>query len=149
MFERFTDDARRVVVSAQAEARQAGHRGIGTEHLLLGLFTGPDGSGARSLREHGLAAPALREAVGRTAALAGPARRRVWTGGHVPFSGPAKRALRLSLRAALAADHRTIHSGHVLLGILATPGAGAARIVADAGVDIDALRSTARGLLEP
>jgi ATP-dependent Clp protease ATP-binding subunit ClpA len=35
MFERFTDEARQVVVRAQDEARQLGHDYIGCEHLLL------------------------------------------------------------------------------------------------------------------
>lgn len=38
MFERFTTEARDVVVAAQVEARGLGHRRIGTEHLLLGLL---------------------------------------------------------------------------------------------------------------
>ena len=37
MFERFTERARKVVVSAQDEARRMGHNYIGTKHLLLGL----------------------------------------------------------------------------------------------------------------
>lgn len=35
MFERFTADAREVVVQAQVEARALGHKHIGTEHVLL------------------------------------------------------------------------------------------------------------------
>ncbi len=38
MFERFTDKARVVVVCAQLEARELGHRWIGTEHLLLAML---------------------------------------------------------------------------------------------------------------
>ena len=37
MFERFTTQAREVVMGAQHEARQLGHRQVGTEHLLLAL----------------------------------------------------------------------------------------------------------------
>ena len=37
MFERFTADARAVVVSAQAVARESGARAIDGRHLLLGL----------------------------------------------------------------------------------------------------------------
>lgn len=37
MFERFTDDARRVVVHAQEEARERGADHIASEHLLLGV----------------------------------------------------------------------------------------------------------------
>ena len=37
MFERFSDQARQVVVLSQEEARALGHGVIGTEHILLGL----------------------------------------------------------------------------------------------------------------
>ncbi|MFE3878345.1 Clp protease N-terminal domain-containing protein [Kitasatospora sp. NPDC059146] len=38
MFERFTQEARRVVVVAQEEARQLRDDRVGTEHLLLGVL---------------------------------------------------------------------------------------------------------------
>ena len=38
MFERFTDQARHVVVVAQQESATLGHDHIGTEHLLLGVL---------------------------------------------------------------------------------------------------------------
>ena len=37
MFERFTADARQVVVGAQTTARESGARSIDGRHLLLGL----------------------------------------------------------------------------------------------------------------
>lgn len=48
MFERFTADARAVVVNAQNEARSMHHDHIGTEHVLLTLLADPDGPVARS-----------------------------------------------------------------------------------------------------
>jgi ATP-dependent Clp protease ATP-binding subunit ClpA len=42
MFERFTDQARQVVVGAQAEARERKADEIRTEHLLAAVFTVPD-----------------------------------------------------------------------------------------------------------
>lgn len=54
MFERFTEDARQVVVLAQHDARQLGHHFIGTEHLLLGLLDRPQTLAAHLLAEHGL-----------------------------------------------------------------------------------------------
>jgi ATP-dependent Clp protease ATP-binding subunit ClpC len=48
MFERFTDQARRVVVLAQEEARLLNHDYIGTEHLLLGLIHEAQGAAAGS-----------------------------------------------------------------------------------------------------
>jgi ATP-dependent Clp protease ATP-binding subunit ClpA len=46
MFERFTEDARTVLVQARAHADALQHGWIGTEHLLLGLL---DGRAARLL----------------------------------------------------------------------------------------------------
>ncbi|WP_067476208.1 Clp protease N-terminal domain-containing protein [Actinomadura hibisca] len=64
MFERFTEQARAVVVDSQQEARDLGHRRIGTEHLLLAL-AGGDGPGGQALRAQGLAAGELRARVAR------------------------------------------------------------------------------------
>jgi len=53
MFERFTADARQIVIRAQSEARQLGHGFIGCEHLLLALLAA-DEPAADVLREHEL-----------------------------------------------------------------------------------------------
>lgn len=42
MFERFTKDARAVVVDAQAQARTIKSPHIGTEHLLMGILSGDE-----------------------------------------------------------------------------------------------------------
>jgi ATP-dependent Clp protease ATP-binding subunit ClpA len=62
MFERFTHEAREVVVRAQEEARQLHHGFIGTEHLLLGL-TGGASPTAAVLARHGLTADSVRDAI--------------------------------------------------------------------------------------
>jgi len=49
MFERFDQQARRVVVLAQEEARTLNHNYIGTEHILLGLLREGDGVAAQVL----------------------------------------------------------------------------------------------------
>jgi ATP-dependent Clp protease ATP-binding subunit ClpA len=54
MFERFTAEARTVVVNAQQEARGLGHRYIGTEHVLLGLLADGDSASARALAPDGV-----------------------------------------------------------------------------------------------
>jgi ATP-dependent Clp protease ATP-binding subunit ClpA len=58
MFERFTEDARQVVVEAQEEASRLHHGRIGTEHLLLALL-GRHTATTAVLTRHGL----TREAV--------------------------------------------------------------------------------------
>jgi ATP-dependent Clp protease ATP-binding subunit ClpA len=62
MFERFTQDAREVVVRAQEEARHLHHGFVGTEHVLLGLVGGSTPTAA-VLARRGLTPEAVRTAV--------------------------------------------------------------------------------------
>lgn len=62
MFERFGDDARRVVIGAHEEARRLRDGYIGSAHLLLGIAAA-DGPGGVALREVGIDHPALDLAV--------------------------------------------------------------------------------------
>lgn len=63
MFERFTTEARDVVVLAQREARELRHGHIDTEHLLLGLLDQPWTPTGQVLDRHGLTRAAVVEAV--------------------------------------------------------------------------------------
>lgn len=63
MFERFTADARRVVVDAQEQARGLHHEEILAEHLLLAVLAEPTSVSAGVLRDHGLEAERLADEV--------------------------------------------------------------------------------------
>lgn len=168
MFERFTHDARQVVVLAQEEARTAGHGRIGTEHLLLALLAEGGGIGHRALHLHGAEPDPLRAAVravspapaggeqqaakaGADAAADRPKRgllRHLRSAGrHIPFSKRAKQALKGSLRVALESEDGSIGSGHVLLGVLRVPDSTAGRVLAEAGIDTAPLRATTENLV--
>src|SRR5579863_7434264 len=96
MFERFTDQARRVVVLAQEEARLLNHNYIGTEHLLLGVIREGDGLAGRALTDLGVSLEAVRDQV---LVIIGHGER--MPTGHIPFTPRAKKVLELSLREAL------------------------------------------------
>jgi hypothetical protein len=68
MFERFSADARTVVIHAQEHARRLGHRYIGCEHLLLAL-TATDTPAGGVLREHRITAERVEEEVVRRVGL--------------------------------------------------------------------------------
>lgn len=68
MFERFTNDARTIVVHAQQHARRLGHRYIGCEHLLLAAVSADAPAGA-VLREHGLTPEQVEEQIVRQVGL--------------------------------------------------------------------------------
>ena len=64
MFERFTNAARQVVVTAEQEARDLRHGHIGTEHLLLAIVAADaDGTAGRVLHDVGVTADAVRDEV--------------------------------------------------------------------------------------
>ena len=125
MFERFTDQARRVVVLAQEEARLLGHGYIGTEHILLGLLAEGEGLAAQALASLEIGLDAAREQV---AEILGEG-----TGepsGHIPFTPRAKKVLELSLREAQRLGDTYIGTEHILLG-LAREGEGVGAQVLD------------------
>ncbi|HEX5204859.1 ATP-dependent Clp protease ATP-binding subunit [Paractinoplanes rhizophilus] len=138
MFERFTDQARRVVVLAQEEARRLDHHFIGTEHLLLGLLHRPgegEGVAAQALAELGVTLEAARieveEAVGRGAEVPGV---------HVPFTAAAKGVLELALREALKLGHNHIGPEHILLGLVREGADVAVRVLVTLGADARRVR---------
>jgi ATP-dependent Clp protease ATP-binding subunit ClpC len=126
MFERFSGQARHVVVSAQEEARDLDHNYIGTEHLLLGLLATSDSLASASLIALGYTHDNVRDAV---EAVVG--RGKASPSGHVPFTPRAKKVLELSLREALQLKHNYIGTEHILLGLLREGGGRAAQILAD------------------
>ena len=67
MFERFTGEARDVVIRARAEAEDLGHAPIGTQHLLLALVSDERGAVAAALRAARVDEKYVREAVVRRA----------------------------------------------------------------------------------
>ncbi len=66
MFERFSHEARAVLVLAQEQARELGHNWVGTEHLLLGVAAQRTGKAAEALSEVGVDLSTLRRAVVET-----------------------------------------------------------------------------------
>ncbi|MFG2918654.1 Clp protease N-terminal domain-containing protein [Kitasatospora sp. NPDC048298] len=63
MFERFTEEARQVVVAARQEARELGHEHVGTEHFLLAILGRPEDPAVAVLTDAGLDREAARRAV--------------------------------------------------------------------------------------
>jgi ATP-dependent Clp protease ATP-binding subunit ClpA len=126
MFERFSGQARQVVVSAQEEARALDHNYIGTEHLLLGLLAISDSLASASLTALGYTHDDVQASV---EALIG--RGKAPPGGHIPFTPRAKKVLELSLREALQLRHNYIGTEHILLGLLREGEGVAAQVLAD------------------
>jgi ATP-dependent Clp protease ATP-binding subunit ClpA len=169
MFERFTDNARAVVVDAQAHARRLGHRRIGSEHLLLAI-AGSEANAGELLRARGMA-PRDVESTMRRLLRAGPIesldrdalasigidvdvvaeRLRAAFGadaegkapeikGHIRFSRQAKSCLELSLREAQRMHDHYLGVDHLALAIASQTDGLAPRIFAALDTSAEGLR---------
>lgn len=140
MFERFTEQARQVVVLAQEEATTFKHDHIGTEHLLLGVLRKHDGIGVEMLESFDVTVERVRGEVVRIVGVGeevAPA--------QVPFTPEAKQVLERALQESLGLGHSFIGTDHILLGLVADDGGPSGQILRDCGVEPDQLH---RGLIE-
>jgi ATP-dependent Clp protease ATP-binding subunit ClpA len=170
MFERFTDEAREVVVRAQREADTLGHDYLGTEHLLLGLAS-DDGAAGSALRSLGVSSDELRasarphvparrdedalatigidldEVRSRIEESFGPGALERTRAGRRRlvrrrrFGPLARRTLELSLREALCRGDRRIGSEHVLLGLLRAGRGPGVELLEQRGLAPEAVRA--------
>ena len=142
MFERFSEQARQVVVLAQDEALALKHNYIGTEHILLGLLR-EEGLAARALRSLGIT---LEDARGQVARIVGFGDERL--AGQIPFTPRGKKVLELSLKEAHALGHPYIGTEHILLGVVRENDGVASRILLDFGADAETTRTVVLDLLD-
>ena len=136
MFERFTEEARQVVVLAQEEARTLKHNYIGTEHILLGILREEEGLGARVLESLGVTLDRVREQVVQIVGAGDET-----TAGQIPFTPRAKKVLELSLREALSLGHNHIGPEHILLGLVRENEGVATRILLTFDADAETIRT--------
>jgi hypothetical protein len=112
-FSRFTDRARNVLTHANRLAAGNGAGTIGAEHVLLGLFSEPEGVAAKVLADLRVTRAAVAEAVG----ISGPPADEV---AMLGFGDADKTMLDRTLGEALKLGHNYVGTEHILLGILAS-----------------------------
>jgi len=144
MFERFSRDAKSVVLASLAAAQQLGAEQVEPEHLLLGLAAG-DTPAARAIAEAGIGAEAIAaaieadlvamlEVVGVPASVvdATPAAPRA---DHPGFGVHGRGALEQALREAVRRSERRLGAEHILLGVLHAPSPTLTRVLARLDVE--------------
>jgi ATP-dependent Clp protease ATP-binding subunit ClpA len=142
MFERFTDQARHVVVVAHQESAKLGHDHIGTEHLLLGILGAGDSVAVSALAAVGVSQVAARRQVEE---LTGRGSHQ--HSGHIPFTPRAKTVLELSLREALRLGHDSIEPEHILLGLISEGDGVGAQALTRLSADLKRIRLEVIALL--
>ena len=134
-FDKFTEQAKRVLIRSQQEAKHLHHTHIGTEHLLLGLVGEETGGAAKVLARLGVAPPQVRRAV-----EGGLERGERPVGGDVRLTPGAKRVIELTVEEARRLGHDHIGTEHLLLGLLREEKGRAAGVLVGLGVDVERVR---------
>lgn len=135
MYERFSSNARQVLVTASADTRSFGHAETGTAHLLLAL-TQVDAWVADLLMGHGL----TRDTVAAVVSASMPAGGAMGPGGAiapVPLAVECRKAIEAAADLADEEGDGQVHPHHLLLGVLDV-GGGAATVLT--GLEVDAAR---------
>lgn len=141
-FEKFSERARKVLTTAQEEARKLNHSYIDTEHILLGLVHEEDGVAAKILTNLGIGLGKVRSAVefmiGR---------------GEKPGTGEtgltprAKKVIELAIDEARHLGHNYIGTEHLLLGLLREGEGVAASVLDSFSITIERVRAEATNVL--
>jgi Clp amino terminal domain, pathogenicity island component len=138
MFERYTEKARRVIFFARYEASNYGSPYIETEQLLLGLLREDKALSLRFL-------PAgAGEKLRATIDAHSPRRPSISTSVNLPLSDESKQILTLAAHEADELTHRSIGTGHLLLGMLQQKECFAAVALRDLGVRYEKVKDVVR-----
>ena len=132
MFERYTEQARRVIFFARYEASTYASETIGTEHLLLG-FLREDRALARKLFPGQSLSGFTREIRKELDQCRGP-KEAVATSVEIPLADDSKKVLTMAMESAERLGHRVVAPVHLLIGMLRTENCGAAHLLAAQGL---------------
>jgi hypothetical protein len=130
--ERFTGRAKAAVEAAATAALALGHRFIGTEHLLLGLYHDEQALSAKILAEAGIERSAVVERIVATTP------RGSIEPGEPTYTPLAATALAGALTEALQLGHNYIGTEHLLLALYRDPDGLASQILVEGGFSRDA-----------
>jgi ATP-dependent Clp protease ATP-binding subunit ClpC len=137
MFERYTEQARRVLFYARYETSQLGDLSIETEHLLLGLMRPRQGLVARIFDELHVPLEAIWTELANRKDVHEPLPSAV----EIPFSMGTKHVLMFAVGEANQLQDEHIDSEHLLLGLLREKGSAAESILAKHGLTLDGVRA--------
>ncbi|GAB3828722.1 Clp protease N-terminal domain-containing protein [Kribbella italica] len=144
--ERFTLRTKVVIQAASGIARERGQGFVGTEHLLLGLFTEPQSVATLLMISAGLTEDDVLAAVDAEfppAAAGDPA-----DAGELPMTPRASHVIGYATEEALLLGHNYIGTEHLLMAFYHFPGGVAAKVLNQLGLTEQAARDGVRVALE-
>jgi hypothetical protein len=135
MFERYTDAARRALLAADHEARDAGSHCVGPEHVLLGILREDRALTHRFLHDADSVDWYRAQIEDRTTrSESGPCE------GELPLSEATERVLEFATEEAGRMEHEHIHTEHLFLALLREESSIAAGILHERGLQLSSAR---------
>jgi hypothetical protein len=151
-FRRYTTRTKTVLDAAKDVARERNQAFIGTEHLLLALFSEPESLATKVLLAHNITEDSVRAAVDAKSPAGPPAdaetAEKALDADDPPYTRRTAHVLQGALSEALTLGHNYIGTEHLLLAFYRDSAGIAAQILQEQGLDESAAWSALRALLE-
>jgi hypothetical protein len=126
-FEKFAEDAKKVLTMAQEEAERGHYPYIGTEHLLLGVLRG-DGPGGDALRSLNVRIEDVRPVIDKVLD-----RNERILGKQIIPTSRVKKVIELSFEESHREGHNFVDTGHLLVALMLEGEGIAAHVLQDLG----------------
>ena len=139
MAKRFTENAQKVILIAQEEAKRLNHDYVGTEHILLGLSALEGTVSNKILTGLGVTFRKVRLEIEKMVGIGDT----IMLLGEIPFTPRAKKVLEFSVEESQMLGTEHIGTEHILLGLIREEEGMASRILKNLGLNLDAVRDAA------
>ncbi len=121
MFERFTDDACRVMAFANQQARSSNHSFIGTPDVLLGIIKEGSGFATQVLKSRNVGLDKVRSQIQTGSDMTLQAK--------LPSTPRVQKVIKYAVEESCRLNHNHVSTDHILLGLLRDPECEAVQIL--------------------
>ena len=143
MAKRFTENAQKIILIAQEEAKRLNHDYVGTEHILLGLSAIDGTVSHKILSGLGVTFRKVRQEIEKMVGIGDT----IMLLGEIPFTPRAKAVLEFSVEESQVLGTEHIGTEHILLGLIHEEEGMAGKILENLGLSLPAIREAVLAFL--
>lgn len=143
MAKRFTENAQKIILIAQEEAKRLNHDYVGTEHILLGLSAIEGTVSNKILSNLGVTFRKVRQEIEKMVGVGDT----IMLLGEIPFTPRAKKVLEFSVEESQMLGTEHIGTEHILLGLIREEEGMAGKILENLGLNLDLVREAVLNFL--
>ena len=138
MPKRFTENAQKIILIAQEEAKRLNHDYVGTEHILLGLCALDGTVSGKILTGLGVTFRKVRLEIEKMIGIGDT----IMLLGEIPFTPRAKKVLEFSVEESQMLATEYIGTEHILLGLIREEEGMACKILENLGLNLNTVRES-------